>query len=400
MSSESILVTDGEQRSTLAAVRSLGRAGWRVVVTAGRPRSLAAASRWCAEEIIVPDPLRRAPEFVAALDREVQRLRPKVVIPMTEAAVLPILEARGRWPDTRVPLPSLESFRAICDKEWVLREAEAIGISTPAQFVLQSSEQVITPLPLRFPLVVKPARSVAGEAGERTKLGVRHARSADELAAALSDMPAVAYPLLLQERVVGPGIGIFLLIGAGQVRAAFAHRRLREKPPSGGVSVYRESVEADPELLELSRVLLSRFGWEGVAMIEYKRDALTGRPYLMEINGRFWGSLQLAIDAGVDFPRLLVDQVLGVPAGPPPAWRKGVRSRWWLGEVDHVIARLRKSDAELDLPEGVPSRLAAFSELFHWWRRGDMGEVFRWSDPGPGVREFTQWLRPGAASRD
>ena len=151
MSSENILVTDGDQRSTLAVVRSLGAAGWRVVVGATRRRSLAAASRWAAEEVVLPDPLRQGPGFVAALDREIRRLRPRVLIPMTEAAAIPVLEARARWPETRVPFPSLDSFRAICDKEQVLQEAASLGISTPAQFVLHRPEEAAGTLPLRFP---------------------------------------------------------------------------------------------------------------------------------------------------------------------------------------------------------------------------------------------------------
>ena len=116
---------------------------------------------------------------------------------------------------------------------------------------------------------------------------------------AIASLDDAAFPLLIQQRIVGPGTGIFLLVWDGTVRAVFAHRRLREKPPSGGVSVYSESIAAKPDLVERSRLLLERMKWNGIAMIEYKLDASTGVPYLMEVNGRFWGSLQLAIDAGV-----------------------------------------------------------------------------------------------------
>ena len=84
--------------------------------------------------------------------------------------------------------------------------------------------------------------------------------------------------------------------------AFFAHKRLRERPPWGGVSVLSESAEPDPRLKALARQLLDDACWHGVAMVEFK-VAPDGTPYLMEINTRFWGSLQLAIDAGVDFPR-------------------------------------------------------------------------------------------------
>jgi predicted ATP-grasp superfamily ATP-dependent carboligase len=199
--------------------------------------------------------------------------------------------------------------------------------------------------------------------------------------------------LLLQQRIVGPGVGIFLLRWGGEPVATFAHRRIREKPPSGGVSVYRESIAADPKLVASSLALLSRFAWEGVAMVEYKLDAATGVPYLMEINGRFWGSLQLAVDAGVNFPGLLVSLALGEHPTPVTAYHVGVRSRWWLGDLDQLLARLRHSTRELALPPGSPGRARALTDFLTLWRPGDRNEIFRWSDPMPAVRETVEWMQ-------
>jgi len=187
-------------------------------------------------------------------------------------------------------------------------------------------------------------------------------------------------------------VGVFLLLWNGELRAAFSHRRIREKPPSGGVSVYRESIPLDPELLARSRALLERFEWDGVAMIEYKLDERTGTPYLMEINGRFWGSLQLAVDAGVDFPALLAGVALGGDPAPVTAYRTGVRSRWWWGDVDHLLARLRRSPEDLALPPGSPGRWRALAD-FLTVRRADRNEILRRSDPGPFLHETGQWLR-------
>lgn len=127
-------------------------------------------------------------------------------------------------------------------------------------------------------------------------------------------------------------------------------------------------------------------------MVEYKLDAVRGTPYLMEINGRFWGSLQLALDAGVDFPGLLVRAGLGETVNPDLAYRAGVRSRWFWGDVDHLIARLRHSARHLALPLQAPGRGRAIIDFLAAWGPHSREEVFRWTDPLPFVRESLQWV--------
>ena len=391
-----ILVTDGEQRAALAVVRSLGRAGYRVAVASARGGSLAGASRCAAQEIAVGDPLNDERAFADGIARVVRAERVDVLLPIGDGALFALLPRRSDVHPAVIPFPDLDQVRAVADKRGVADAAAGAGIAVPAQELLGSPpDAAALDLPrVSYPAVLKPTRSVTQRAdGTRDKHTVRYARTPAELGAALASFPAHVYPLLLQQRVVGPGVGIFLLLWEGRVAAAFAHQRIREKPPAGGVSVYRESIAADPDLVARSRALLDRFAWNGVAMIEYKIDAATGTPYLMEINGRFWGSLQLAIDAGVDFPRLLVDLALGGDPQPPPSYRVGVRSRWWMGDIDHLLARLRRSPEQLALPPGSPGRLAALRDFLLLWRPGDRSEVFRFDDPAPALREMGEWLR-------
>jgi predicted ATP-grasp superfamily ATP-dependent carboligase len=199
--------------------------------------------------------------------------------------------------------------------------------------------------------------------------------------------------VLLQQRVIGPGVGVFLLLWDGELVATFAHRRLREKPPSGGVSVYRESIVVEQSLVDRSLALLEKLGWRGVAMIEFKIDEATGTPFIMEINGRFWGSLQLAIDAGVDFPSLLLARARGEQVFAPSTYKVGIRSRWEWGGIDYVLARLRHSDRKLSLPHGAPSRVRAILGGLVPWRPGDRLEVFRLNDLAPFLRETAQYFR-------
>lgn len=390
-----VLVTDGEQRAALAAVRSLGRAGHRVLVASADPRPLAGASRWATRSLPVPEPLGDPEGFSRAIAGIVLSLGVEVVLPMTEAAHLALLPGRGALHPAVVAAPSFETFVRTADKQLVISTAASLGIAAPRQ-VTMTTRPAPGPIDiggLTYPLVVKPSRSIGEAGGRREKLGVRHAEDPARLAGILADLPAAGFPVLIQERIIGPGVGVFVLRWNGRSIARFAHRRIREKPPSGGVSVLAESVPGDPELFAATDALLAALDWEGVAMVEFKRDASTGRPYLMEINGRFWGSLQLALDAGVDFPRLLVEAALGRVPPESLTWRSGVRSRWFWGDLDHLLLRMLRSSAALDLPAGAPGRLGALAGFLGWqpWRERDA--VFRLNDPMPFFRETAAWIR-------
>jgi predicted ATP-grasp superfamily ATP-dependent carboligase len=388
----SVVVTDGEQRSALATVRSLGRAGHTVHVCAARPASLAAASRYRASETVVPDPLRQPAAFASAVADAAARHRADVILPVTEPALLAILPDRDRF-SAALPFPSMDRFEWICDKARVLEAAQKQGIAVPAQRVVGSREEALSGANARFPVVLKPSRSVVGPRGARAKVSVLYANDPVELECELRRLPLDAYPLLMQERITGPGTAISILLWDGELRAAFAHRRLREKPPSGGVSVLRESTALDADLLARSVALLRGVEWQGVAMVEYKVDARTGTPYLMEVNGRLWGSLQLAIDAGVDFPSLLVQAAMGTPALPVLEYDVGVRTRWEWGDVDHLLARMRRSRADLALADDAPGRMQTLHEFIRAFGRGNRSEVFRRDDPWPFLCESADWVR-------
>jgi predicted ATP-grasp superfamily ATP-dependent carboligase len=390
-----VIITDGEQRAALAVVRSLGAAGYRCIVTSSSRQSIAGESRFVARAVTVPDALIQPTEFADSVVALVAAERADLVLPIAEQSLLAILPVRARLSPAIVPFPDVAAFNALSDKEQLLGEASKLGIAIPAQEIVRDADALdsLDLSALRYPIVLKPARSVSERQGVRARFAVTYASDASELRRKVRALPAGAFPLLLQQRVVGPGTGIFLLLWDGDVKAEFAHQRLSEKPPSGGISVYRESVAIDEELRDRSRALLDRFGWQGVAMVEYKRDSATGQPYLMEVNGRFWGSLQLAIDSGVDFPRILVACALGEPSQQVPSYRVGVRSRWWWGQVDHLIGRVRRTANGNSLPPGTRSAGRAVGDLLLGpFRRADYEEILRWTDPAPFWNETVRWL--------
>lgn len=392
--SSRVLVTDGQHRAALATVRSLGRAGHTVYVCSPRARSLAGASRYSEHAARVPDPLAAPAEYAAAVSELARRWSVEVLLPISDESLLALLSNRERLGRVSIPFADLGVVTRAADKAEVTRLAASLGVGIPEQVLVSgpAGADSLTGRAPAFPLVVKPTHSIVGEPGARAKVGVSYASDGEELREALRSLPRTAFPVLLQRRIVGPGIGTFFLIWKGEVVARFAHRRIREKPPSGGVSVCCESIAPDPSVFYQAERLLAALGWSGPAMVEFKQERSTGQLYLMEINGRFWGSLQLAIDAGVDFPALLVAAASGKRIAPVEGYRAGVRLRWWWGEVDHLIAQLRRPVFPDGGRGGFGVRWRAIRD-FLLPGRGVHNEVLRRDDLLPAVRETLDWFR-------
>jgi predicted ATP-grasp superfamily ATP-dependent carboligase len=389
-----VLITDGDERAALAAARSLRSAGAEVHVIAPSRVSLAGVAAGVRGWSVRADPQTAPDDYAAAVAQLAGLLGIRLLVPITDASVEAILAHRDALPaGVVVPFPPAASFHAASDKLRVLALARAAGFGAPETRVLAApSEAATADLQSVLPGVVKPHRSLVAADGVRRTLGVAFVGDLGACRRALAALPPAAYPVLVQRRVRGPGEGLFLLRWNGKLVAVFAHRRLREKPPAGGVSVYRESIAPGFRLLRAGVRLLEALDWNGVAMIECKRDVETGRHVIMEVNARLWGSLQLAIDAGVDFPVLLARCALGLTPPPRTKYRLGVRSRWLWGDVDHLLLRLRRSAAELQLDAAAPSRLAAVRAFFTFVPGRDRCEVWRWRDPVPFLLETARRL--------
>ncbi len=275
-----------------------------------------------------------------------------------------------------------------------MRLAESLGIPVPRTEFITELDQVTAIAPtLTYPVVVKSIRSRVRRDNGWITGKVRYASNAEELVRVYDAMhQEMPYPLI-QRRIEGPGSGLFALFVDGEAKALFAHRRLREKPPSGGVSVLRESIAADDRIVDYSRKLLRALDWTGVAMVEYKIDRVDNLPKLMEVNGRLWGSLQLAIDSGVDFPYLLYRVKCGLSVPTVSTYRTGVVSRWFLGDVDHLSTIWLHRRKNLSLPQEHPGRIGTLWNFVKAFGCGTRSEIWNYNDIRPAVREVHYYFR-------
>jgi predicted ATP-grasp superfamily ATP-dependent carboligase len=146
--------------------------------------------------------------------------------------------------------------------------------------------------------------------------------------------------VLRQEYVSGRGVGAEFLFDRGKKIWHFVHERVHEVPFTGGASSYRRSIPPIPALLADAERILTSLEWHGVAMVEFRVD-LHGQHWLIEINPRLWGSLALAIDAGVDFPLGLWLLAQGSKMPPQPPYRTNYYTRDLANDVEWFKARIR-----------------------------------------------------------
>jgi predicted ATP-grasp superfamily ATP-dependent carboligase len=385
-----ILVTDAGRGSAIAIIRSLGRKGYRVIAADAEPQSLGFRSRYADEQLVYPAPEKAPGEFCDCLVEAAKTKNIDLIIPATDLALQPLSASRRLFAGiTQLALPDEAQLEIVTDKAQTVQLAQRVGVPVPETCVVATVDEAVeNAARLGWPIVLKPQSSRRLHAGEKIEsFKVTYAADLNQLKAAMSRF-AGRCSVLLQSYCEGIGYGVELLMKDGRPLAAFQHKRRREIPLTGGASAYRESVALDSELYDYSLRLLSALRWTGLAMVEFKVGPAGAR--LMEINGRVWGSLPLAVASGVDFPALLAELYLrGANAIEPQLesnYQLGVRCRDLQRDLMWIAAVLlqRRHYSFLTMP-GRKRALLALLGLFNPRRKFDLLTL---QDPLPGIAEL------------
>lgn len=385
-----VLVLDGNQNQAVASVRSLARAGHTVFAGEAASWSKASWSRASSGTFCYPSPQGPIDAFIEAIATFVRERPGTLVLSMTEATTLPLSAHRDFLVSAgaRLVLPDQSDLLRAFNKNETTRLAASLGVAVPRTIVVTSPEQARDAArSIRYPVVLKPSASeeLSHDGKLRTTGRPRYASDPAKCEAAFSDIGSRSSAVLVQEFVEGEGTGYFALMHHGELRAEFAHRRIRDVYPTGSGSAVRVSVAVDPEIRHCSLAILSALRWHGVAMVEYRKKA--GSPAVfMEVNGRFWHSLPLACYAGVDFPALLARMAEHGDVEPSTGYRSGLRCRWLLGDARHLVEVWKGPPP--GYPGTYPGRLRTLLQVLTPVP-GTYHDLFQWHDPLP---EFGDWL--------
>jgi protein-tyrosine-phosphatase/predicted ATP-grasp superfamily ATP-dependent carboligase len=280
---------------------------------------------------------------------------------------------------TQVSCPPPPVLDRVLNKEETLRVARECGVPVPKTWFLEDVRASGRVEDLAFPLIAKP--SGKQNEGLFKTLRVDNDRELEE---AFRDH-RLGREILLQTYCPGEGVGVETVFHKGEALVLFQHRRITEFPYSGGASVLAVSEAVDPSLAAHSTRLLQALEWEGAAMVEFRHDRATGQTALMEVNGRFWGSLPLSVQAGVDFPYYSWQLARGETPAPPSAYRVGLRSRWAGGDLQRVAEIFRLSGQDAALRE---IRWREYGRFLAEFSSGTSDMVWSARDPFPALFEL------------
>lgn len=334
-----VLVLDASMKQSLASVRSLGKAGLRVAAGESVAQFNPALplptflSRYCLRSVVLPDLIDDEPAFIAAVTEFVREHSPRVVLPTGDVTIAVLRRYRQQLAELGcvVALASESALDVANDKDLTLALAGQLGIAQPRSLRISGLEDLAAPVAeFGFPFVLKPTISWTGGTVERlVPVDVINYEEASQFTDRILKAGA---GVLAQEWIPGRREGVSLFVENDEILAACGHVAHRTTPPLGGASVVRESIQVPADTMDAAVRLVKAIGLQGACEVEFRRDA-EGRPLLMEVNARLAGTIENAVQAGVDFPLMIWRSATGLEVAAVTAYGCGIRTRWLHGDL-------------------------------------------------------------------
>lgn len=331
-----VLILDADHKNALAIIRHLGKTKkYDIDVVSHNKHSIGFYSTYANEKLLVADPKKDGEAYLNDILNILRKKKYAVILPVSYISYQICSANKATISElTHLTITSSENIILASSKIDTYAFAEKIGVPYPEITKVKSLEE-IEDMDVEFPCVIKApyeiGKNVVDYAYNKEQF-IKRYRSIVEKYDMAATLPIV------QRYIDGGGFGFFAYYEKGQCKNFFIHKRIREYPASGGFSTAAEAFY-DKKIEAYGKKILDALSWDGVAMVEFKQDKKTGEYYLMEINAKFWGSLELALVNGINFPQMLIDRALGKEIIMQDAYGRK-RFQWILnGDLFHLFQR-------------------------------------------------------------
>ncbi len=370
----------------MGCLRSLGPAGANVTIGSNRYLGGPYYSRYVSRKVLYPHPAHDLDAFGDAVRSIFKAIQPDVVLATDDYVTTALSTLAQRFDlGVRTILPPHDALTLSRDKYETMRLAQRLGIATPATDLIGGADDLErVKNRLSYPCVMKLRRGAAA-------VGMVIADNAEELVKAYASRPRgsdVVFDfdeVLVQEHIAGEVNDVCVLFNHGEPRATLTQRRVVMYPKSGGAGILSQTTWK-PDLIERAVTLFRALKWHGPAQVEFIVDRATGKASMLEINGRLWATVELAVRAGLDFPLLACRMAIDGDIPETHSYQVGTAIRWSLGYGPLAIMEsasrwstawrffgpFQGAGSDLWLRDPVPH----FADLFYvarrMWNRGSI----------------------------
>lgn len=357
---DKVIIPRGEHYVALAIVRSLGKKRITTAVISEYPNAMSLSSKYCNEKMVSDNSLDLYRSFS----------KNEMIMPTDENLMIELSRNREKY-QCSLAFPEYPILNRAFNKKNVLMLAEEAGIPCPATLFPGDSDDVRSELgTIQFPAVIKPVRGLSGS-------GIAFVNSGDDLINAYEERIKKFGQLMIQEKIpYTERYSVACIMNFDHCMRRFCVlKAVRCYPVSTGPATIVESVNR-PDLVAMAEKLLQSINFSGVAEVEFVIDSRDKTPKLMEINPRFWGSLQGAISAGVDFPFLVYKLFSEGDLEKNTDYKTGVRTRNAIANDYRHVSSIIRGNYPLNTKK---SSLLEFLKFY----RDDSYYIFDWDDMGP-----------------
>lgn len=394
MSSHDAVLVLGSYRQTLTVIRSLARAGWRVILGAPDTKAFCARSRYV-HEIWRHPPLTPAPEPFGEALRAFLRSHPEVrfVFPVGERELHALALGAARLPATVGAVMACPEAALRClDKAGMYRLAQRLGVPVAPFGTVHSRAQLVQRVrEFGLPCVVKPNDSLSSFFAHKAVILSAHA----QLTRVLLEWPRREGFALVQRFVPGRRVNAHFLAHDGRLLAYFEQAVARTDRRDGtGYCV--DGVTVAPNAVRRAHCerLVRELRYEGVGCAQFLSDPVSGAMHFLEINPRLDANCAIPYYAGYDFPALALAHArflrgeLPAPPSETKRYRAGRRGNWLSGDIAGLLAARRARNLS-----GGQTFLWGLRALFSFLR-AHVHLTWSWRDPLPTALLFAHFLLP------
>lgn len=329
-----VLLVGNNQYGVLAAARGLRAAGYAPWLALDNPDTYVGRSRMVAGTVGVPSPETESEDFVQALADAAARLSVSAVLPSAESHFLALAGREDDFGGVAFGVPSPKTVQWATDKVLLDRLAAEAGLQTPPTMRVARDHNKLAKN-LDFPVIVKPFRSRMRDLDGAVTAHYAQLVSTGQLEEVLENLPGGEG--LVQPFISGRLVSIAGVSWQGELVCAMHQASARIWPMPVGVSSFAETIPPDEDLEERVGYLIRAISWSGIFQAQFIRSS-SGEHYLIDFNPRVYGSLALAIAAGLNLPGIWTDLLLG-RRPDIRGYRVGVRFRQEEKDV-RALARL------------------------------------------------------------